>query len=114
MIRNVHSASKQQVTAHDGVGKIKSCRVFSGFEFESKCDFVDHSILPPGTSIGVHTHGNNEEMYFVIKGRGLMNVDGKEVEVSEGDLILNRCRGTHGLTNRSDEPIEILVFQVSV
>lgn len=114
LIRNVYSAPKELVVAHDGLGQIKMSRIFGALDFKSKCDFVDHSVIPPGTSIGGHTHENNEEVYFIIKGKGLMTVDGEEVEVSAGDLIFNKCYGTHALKNSGDEPIEILVFQVSV
>ena len=114
MIRNVNSAPKELVVAHNGVGQIKMSRIYGNLDFKSKCDFVDHSVIPPGTSIGVHTHENNEEVYFIIKGRGLMTLNGEEVEVSAGDLILNKCYGTHALKNCGDDPIEILVFQVSV
>ena len=114
MKRNVYSTPKVRVMAHDGSGEIETARVFDASDFKTKCDFVDHSVIPPGVTIGIHSHEGNEEMYFIINGCGVMSVDGTVIEVSKGDLILNKPFGTHGITNHSDSAIEMLVFQVSL
>ncbi|MDI6792720.1 MAG: cupin domain-containing protein [bacterium] len=44
--------------------------------------------VPPNSSIGLHKHEENEEMYFILEGRGIMTVNNEEMEVSTGDLIL--------------------------
>jgi mannose-6-phosphate isomerase-like protein (cupin superfamily) len=41
-------------------------------------------------------------------------LDGKEVKVSKGDMILNPVEGEHGLVNNSSEDIDLLVIQVSI
>lgn len=35
----------------------------------------------------VHSHKQNEEVYFIISGQGVFTLDGKDVEVKEGDII---------------------------
>lgn len=114
MKKNVYSAPKVKVIAHGGSGEIQTARLFGASDFRTKCDFVDHSIIPPGVTIGLHSHGENEEVYFILNGHGRMSLDGAEIEVSRGDLILNRPHGTHGISNNSDSEIEMLVFQISL
>jgi mannose-6-phosphate isomerase-like protein (cupin superfamily) len=114
MKKNVYATPKVRTIAHNGRGEIETARVLDASDFRSKCDFVDHSVIPPGVTIGTHTHGNNEEVYFILNGSGRMKIDGSDVPVSRGDLILNRPHGTHGITNESDGPIEILFFQMSL
>ncbi len=44
-----------RAVAHDGRGEIAFSRV-RGRVPGSACNWLDLSVLPPGTSIGVHTH----------------------------------------------------------
>lgn len=44
--------------------------------------------LPSGSSTQRHYHKLSEEIYFVLSGRGIMEVDGSTREVSVGDGIL--------------------------
>ena len=82
--------------------------------FESNIDFCDRVVVPPGSSVGYHQHGGNEEMYIVLEGEGLMTIEGEEVIVVEGDMILNPAGGRHGLSNNSVNNIDLLVIQVGM
>ena len=114
IVKNINEGGDWLEHCHEGKGSIHFLRVFESKDFESNWSFVDRSILPPGSSIGLHKHGQNEEMYFIIEGKGIMTIDGKEREVKEGDLILNKANGTHGLRNESNEVIKILVIEVNI
>lgn len=99
--------------AHNGVGEVLSRRVLEADA--TACNFIDLTVVPPGCSIGTHTHGRDtEEIYAVISGRGRMLVDGDQFEVGPGHVVLNRPEGTHGLTNIGDEPIELVVLEIPV
>lgn len=99
--------------AHGGEGRILFCRALEAASFRGPWNFVDYAVLPPGTSIGRHTHHGNEELYVVLEGRGCMHVDGRDHAVGPGALILNRDGGTHGLRNDSTADLKILVIEVS-
>ena len=98
------------VVAHDGAGEVFTVRVVNeaqggGFRF------VDLTEIPPRGSVGVHTHGlQDEEAYVIVSGRGLMQLDGAEFEVGPGDVILNAAGGTHGLENIGPEPLRMVVL----
>ena len=53
-------------------------------------------------------------MYVVLDGEGVMTLDGQEVKVSKGDMILNPAEGQHGLVNNSSEDLDLLVIQASI
>ena len=38
--------------------------------FASNWAFVDHLLIPAGSSVGRHYHAGVDEVYFVIKGKG--------------------------------------------
>lgn len=103
----------ETVKAHEGEGMIHFNRVFRAESFQGPWNFVDYAVLPPGTSIGVHTHEDNEELYLVLDGSGIMHLDGEEFPVQRGSVILNRPGGTHGLRNIGGDPLKIFVVEVS-
>ena len=114
MIRkNVMAATMEMVTAHHGAGKIAFVRPFEDSDYETDVSFVDYVEMPPGTSIGVHTHDDNEETYFIVEGTGMMTTNDKRFRVTTGDLILNKRGWTHGLENDSGQPLKVLVFEVA-
>lgn len=97
---------------HDGKGVLQHVGLFGAEEFKMPIRFINYTILPPGTSIGLHTHGNDEEMYIILEGNGEMEVDGERAPVAAGDIVVNRPFGTHGLFNTSAADIRILVMEV--
>ena len=102
----------ERVRAHGGEGEILFHRVFHARAFRGPWNFVDYAVLPPGTSIGVHTHGENEELYLVLEGHGEMVLDGERFTVGPGSVVLNRPGGTHGLANPGPGPLRIFVVEV--
>jgi mannose-6-phosphate isomerase-like protein (cupin superfamily) len=102
----------EPVTAHGGDGRILFARLFEKGFLRSACNFVDYAVLPPGTSIGRHRHGRNEEIYLVLEGRGKMHLDGVDHDVGPGSVILNRPGGTHGLRNVGDGELRIFVVEI--
>ena len=61
--------------------------------------------LNPGCSIGYHPHNSETEYYFIISGTGIVNDDGKEVEVKQGDSIINGNGASHGIKNAGSVPL---------
>jgi mannose-6-phosphate isomerase-like protein (cupin superfamily) len=114
ILRNVFEAKLEQVTAHEGTGKIQFYRPFNSDDFESPWHFVDYAIIPPGASVGLHPHGDNEEMYFILEGNAIMTVNDEEREVKPGDLILNRAGWRHGIRNEGVVDVKMLVVEVGI
>ena len=101
----------ERVRAHGGSREISFARVVA--RNRGSIRFIDLSVLGPGADIGCHTHDvDNEELYVVVSGRGLMTLDGQEFEVGPGHVILNRPGGTHGLRNIGEEELRIVVIEV--
>ena len=99
---------------HRGKGNIKVIRPFNEGDFESSWHFIDYAVIQPGSSIGLHTHGDDEELYFIIDGSGMMTVNEETRRVFKGDLILNRRNMTHGLENDGKVDLCILVVEAGI
>jgi mannose-6-phosphate isomerase-like protein (cupin superfamily) len=64
--------------------------------------------LKPGAGIGYHEQ-TEDEIYYVLSGRGQMTLDGKTVDVGPGTAILTRTGSSHGLKQVGTEDLVILI-----
>ena len=112
---NLNELGLSEVQAHHGVGLIRFRRLVDREGLASMCNFIDIAELPPGTSIGRHVHGaDQEEFYLVLSGEGQMWRNGETFDVRSGDLIRNPPGGRHGLVNTGTVPLKIFVFEVGI
>jgi oxalate decarboxylase/phosphoglucose isomerase-like protein (cupin superfamily) len=81
IIRNYHDAEAKLEPSHGGGGLIKNVRLFDAGDFNTNLRFIIYSELKPGTSIGEHMHGKDEEVYVILEGRGRVIVNGQSREV---------------------------------
>jgi mannose-6-phosphate isomerase-like protein (cupin superfamily) len=100
--------------AHDGLGKISFRRLWDHDSFSTRWCFVDHCVVPPGTSVGYHRHEAVQECYVILSGEGMMKVDGEVGKVVPGDCIPNRLGGSHGLVNGGSTPVEFINLALSL
>lgn len=62
--------------------------------------------LPPGGRTDRHWHQNSEEIYFILEGAGVMEIDGEEREVGSGDGILIAAGSWHQI--RTEQGLRFL------
>jgi mannose-6-phosphate isomerase-like protein (cupin superfamily) len=112
---NIFELDTERVCAHGGVGQIDFKRIADTAQTQGPCNFIDVATLPPGASIGRHTHApDEEEFYLIVRGTGQMWRDGERFSVEPGDFIRNGAGGSHGLENTGTEPLTIFVFELKV
>ena len=112
LVRNFLKMEPELVVCHDGEGLTKIVTIYDKQDLDSPLQFVHFTTLPPKTSIGLHKHGDDEEVYVILEGTGIMEVDGQKTQVHPGDTVLNKPFGSHALYNISDsEDLKILVFE---
>jgi mannose-6-phosphate isomerase-like protein (cupin superfamily) len=110
---NLFHLPLERTVAHGGTGQIEFRRIASRASLSGTCNFIDFTRMPPGTSIGEHSHSvDEEEFYLVLRGCGRMRVNGEEFDVGPGDLIRNAPGGTHSLENTGDQELQLFVFEV--
>ncbi|MEW6997428.1 cupin domain-containing protein [Colwelliaceae bacterium BS250] len=115
MIKNFITTEKiTDENSHGGHGTIEIQNMFQHEDLKGAWDFMLRVIMSPNSSMGLHEHGNNEEMYIILSGDGLMTIEGEEQRVGKGDMILNKPYGTHGLLNDSNQELELLIMQTSL
>ena len=58
--------------------------------------------VPTGTTTQRHYHKLSEEFYYVLRGKGMMEVDGVEKQVGPGDAILIPAGSWHQIRSMED------------
>jgi mannose-6-phosphate isomerase-like protein (cupin superfamily) len=65
-----------------------------------------YTMVYPGCRTKGHTHPDREEVYYFVRGRGVMGVDGREYPVSAGDTFYVPFGPPHTTRNPYSEPLE--------
>ena len=112
IVRNFLDTPGKTQSIHDGKGVGKNARVFDKSDFDTPLKFINYVELEPGATIGVHRHGENEEVYVVLSGSGIMLTNDERQAVKTGDIILNKPGWEHGIENTSQESLNLFVFEV--
>ena len=70
---------------------------------------VNGIVYPPGQEGFLHYHDEQDELYFVHRGRATFNVDGEEFELGPGGVVYVESTTPRKINNRSDEDLVLLV-----
>jgi mannose-6-phosphate isomerase-like protein (cupin superfamily) len=112
---NLFQLTLCEAQAHGGAGSIRFRRVATRQTLAGACNFIDYACLPPGATVGEHTHAaSEEEFYLILSGQGEMRLNGRIFPVGPGDLVRNPPGGTHALMNTGPEDLQIFVFEIQV
>jgi len=79
--------------------------------FEKATDFKQvfrKRVLHPGAAIGYHLQ-KEDEVYYILSGTGVMQMNGQEFPVSAGDAILTRPGSSHGLKQTGKDDLVLII-----
>ncbi len=68
--------------------------------------------LNPGDEIKEHSHIDEAEVFYFIKGTPQFLIDGKIIEVKEGDGIIVFPEEKHGVKNNTSEIIKLTFLKI--
>jgi mannose-6-phosphate isomerase-like protein (cupin superfamily) len=69
---------------------------------------VNALIYPPGQEGFLHYHDEQDELYFVHRGRASFEVDGDEFELGPGGVVYVESTTPRKINNRTDEELVVL------
>jgi mannose-6-phosphate isomerase-like protein (cupin superfamily) len=81
--------------------------------FFTPWSYVDHLLLPPGSSVGAKAKSDMAEAYFVISGEGEVSLGSEKAKIRAGDVIPVKLNESRALSNAGAEPLELLIIGVA-
>lgn len=98
---------------HGGIGTVQYRRALDPDVFLTNWAYVDHLLIPPGASEGLHRHKGVEEIYYVLNGEGQVQVNGETASIHKGDGIPIRFNEAHSFINNGSADLELMIVGIS-
>ena len=76
--------------------------------FESPRLLVGLNAFEPGQSHALHAHAGMDKMYLVLEGEGVFLLDGRELAMKAGELLVAPADVPHGVRNTGTERLLVL------
>jgi mannose-6-phosphate isomerase-like protein (cupin superfamily) len=96
-----------------GTGAVQYRRALSPSVFLGPWAYVDHLVLPPGTTVGPHTDPDFGAFYYVMDGTGRVTVGGEAASIAKGDAVPLTLKTAKSLANTGSTPLELLVVGIA-
>ena len=111
MIRRSAEKIVETKKLFNGEGEAEMHKILNGApEMYGKGRVFNHLYLRPGCEVGWHIHHGDGETYYILRGRGLYNDNGVEVEVGPGDVTFVDDEEGHSLRNIGEEVLEAIAL----
>lgn len=81
------------------------------FKYFNSCD---HGTYLTGGSAPVHVHQDLEEIFYFIRGTGVVILNGEEIKVKAGSVVAIPPGVTHGIRNTGKDILQNIVCSAIV
>ena len=78
--------------------------------FDTENFFCDIYCLEPAQSQKVHSHGDSDKVYYVLKGSGKVTVGSEEKVLGPDEITFAPAGEEHGVVNHTHDKLVMLVF----
>jgi mannose-6-phosphate isomerase-like protein (cupin superfamily) len=93
-----------------GKGEINVTRLLEMEQLQGKGRLFAHSKIRPASSIGLHKHNGDFEVFYILSGEGIVDDNGTKAPVKAGDVILTGNGESHSLENTGSSNLEYIAL----
>ena len=76
--------------------------------FESERLLVGLNCFEPGQSHALHAHRGTDKLYYVVQGEGVFLLEGRELPMRAGNLLVAPDGVPHGVSNTGTDRLLVL------
>jgi len=111
MITNVKNLNTEISTNRfGGKGEVHSTQLLAKEHFLGKGRLFAHNKIKPGASLGQHQHNGDFEVFYVLRGEGIVDDNGSKSPIKAGDVILTKNGESHALENTGSIDLEYIAL----
>ena len=96
-----------------GEGNVGTNYLLEPEETHGKCRVCNLLTIEPGSSIGLHTHEKDVEIYYLLEGELCCTDNGKEDMLYTVDVTFTNIGESHSIVNKSDKPAKLLAIVIN-
>ncbi len=94
-------------------GNVRYRRVLPPEVFFTNWSYVDHLVLPAGSTVGRKKHEGVEEFYYVIDGEGNAMINNETAPIHKGDAVPILFNDVHSFANTGSGDLEFMVVGIA-
>ncbi len=100
----MHTQTLEQSPRNHRSGQVSYLLLTEG-QFGSKNLTITWVEGGPGSEQAAHAHPSNEQVFVIVRGRGIMKVGDEEEEVGPGTMVFLPPATWHAIRNTGEEPL---------
>jgi mannose-6-phosphate isomerase-like protein (cupin superfamily) len=102
-----------QQNYRSGKGMVKYRRALQPSVFLTNWSYVDHLIVTPTSSEGLHKHPSVGEVYYVLNGDGEITVGRETAAIRKGDGVPILPDEAHAVVNTGTGDLELMIIGIA-